>query len=64
MNDNALLFELFSILLLLGLGTTLLLINMPGWGLISIAALLAGVSYLLRRGAVVGSEVANQVSGH
>ena len=61
MNDNALFFELFSILLLLGLGMFLLAVNLPGWGLISIAALLTTISYGLRKTTVMKAEVINPV---
>lgn len=61
MNDSTLLFELFSILLLLGLGTALLAVNLPGWGLISIAALLALTSYGFRKTRVVKTEAINPV---
>lgn len=48
MNDNSLYFELFSIALLLCLGSLLLSVGLPGWGLIAIAALLTVLSFSLR----------------
>jgi len=61
MNANSLYFELFSIVFLLGLGSLLLFIDLPGWGLISIAGLLATLSFGLRKVAATASEAASPV---
>lgn len=48
MNTKALYFELTSIFLILALGLILLSINLPGWGLIAVAAALLVLSCGLR----------------
>ncbi|MCV6588965.1 MAG: hypothetical protein OIF57_08055 [Marinobacterium sp.] len=48
MNTSSLYFELAAITLTLVLGITLLSVNLPGWGLITVAALLAALSFGLR----------------
>lgn len=44
MSDKAIYFEVFSILLMLGLGTGLLIIGLAGWGLVGSGLLLASLS--------------------
>ena len=48
MNGKPLYFELVSISLLLGVGVFLVLLSLPGWGLITIAGLLSILSIGLR----------------
>ncbi|MBV1788426.1 hypothetical protein KQ940_10190 [Marinobacterium sp. D7] len=48
MIDKRLAFELFTTLLLLTLGTALVMQSLPGWGLISVALLVGGLSLVLR----------------
>lgn len=61
MNDTSLYFELISISLLLGLGIALLLSNLPGWGLISIAGVLSLLTIGLRRTSNTSSDLSNPV---
>lgn len=56
MTGTSLSFELFSIALLLGLGSLLIAVGQPGWGLISIAAILSVLSFGLRKLATVEVE--------
>lgn len=49
MSNKPLYFELASIALLLAVGVFLLLLGLPGWGLISIAGLLSILSFVLRK---------------
>ena len=61
MNDTSLYFELISISLLLGLGIALLLLNLPGWGLISIAGVLSLLTIGLRRASNAANDLSNPV---
>lgn len=61
MNDTSLYFELISISLLLGLGIALLLSNLPGWGLISIAGVLSLLTIGLRRTSNTSSDLSNPI---
>lgn len=60
MNDKPLLFELISITLLLVAGTALVVLNLPSWGLISIAGLLSVLSFGLRKASRLSNEVTNK----
>lgn len=51
MGNKSLYFELFAIALLLVTGATLLMSGLPGWGLITIAAILSALSFGLRKAA-------------
>lgn len=48
MIDKRLAFELFTILILLTLGTLLVMQSLPGWGLIAVACVIGGLSLVLR----------------
>ena len=61
MNDTSLYFELISISLLLGLGIALLLSNLTGWGLISIAGVLSLLTIGLRRTSNTSSDLSNPI---
>lgn len=61
MNDTSLYFEIISISLLLGLGIALLLSNLPGWGLISIAGVLSLLTIGLRRTSNTSRDLSNPV---
>lgn len=48
MKDRSLFFELLSVALLLSAGCALVMLGLPGWGLVVVAAILATLSLLLR----------------
>ncbi|WP_432474745.1 hypothetical protein [Amphritea sp. HPY] len=48
MQDRSLFFELLSVALLLSAGCALVMLDLPGWGLVVIAAILAILSLMLR----------------
>lgn len=64
MNNKPLIFELISILLLLGAGGMLLLSNLPGWGLITIAGLLSILSFGLRKPSSSTATSQLTIKGH
>lgn len=63
MNDKSLYFELASIALLLALGCVLLLLALPGWGLIYSAVLLSALSFSLRK-LFVQAPASEQTNNH
>lgn len=48
MKDNSLLFELFTIFLISGLGASLIISGLPGWGLLITAMVLLSITVGLR----------------
>ncbi|KEA65156.1 hypothetical protein ADIMK_0858 [Marinobacterium lacunae] len=57
MIDKQLAFELFTILLLLTLGTLVIMAGLPGWGLITVACLIGGSSIVMRTVQLSASSV-------
>ena len=56
MGNKSLYFELFAIAFLLVTGAALLMSDLPGWGLISIAGILSALSFGLRKAATSDSK--------
>ena len=55
MGNKSLYFELFAIAFLLITGAALLMSDLPGWGLITIAGILSALSFGLRKAAAHAS---------
>jgi len=56
--DASLYFELTTIILLMAIGIGFLFTDLPGWNLISISAILAALSFTLRKANKITPELA------